>query len=113
MKTLKAVTASIVIACAAVPAWAGSSHNQDLALCKSELKAIYGQDTRIKLKSIRNGRPAQLRIQAIPSEGDSTLVKCWNDGNGGVNLEDNDGVALGSPAHPWLRTTRSISSAIW
>ena len=98
MKMFRRVTIGMVLAGVALPSMAGSQDNEHLTQCKAELKKVYGEDTRLKLKSIKRSRAGnQMRIKAIGSEGDSELTTCWVDSAGVVNLQDHDGLALTSP----------------
>ena len=98
MKTLTAITMGLILAGTALPSLAGTKDNENLAQCKAELKKVYGEDTRLKLKSIKRSRSGnQMRINAIPAEGDSQLVTCWVDRDGQINMMGKDGVAIIAP----------------
>ncbi|MBT4522090.1 MAG: hypothetical protein HOC23_18990 [Halieaceae bacterium] len=97
MNKLVALTMGLVMAGATLPAFASSSDNEYLGQCKAGLKAIYGEDTRLKLKSIKRSRAGnQFRIKAIPAQSSSLLVTCWVDDQGKTNLVDKNGVAIRS-----------------
>ncbi|MFT4824241.1 MAG: hypothetical protein ACJAUG_002221 [Halioglobus sp.] len=100
MKMFRRVTIGMVLAGVAAPSMAASSTDNDhLALCKSELKRIYGEDTRLKLKSIKKQRGGnQMRIQSVV-DGLSAMSTCWIDREGGINLLDHEGVAIEVPAY--------------
>ena len=40
-----------------------------------------------------------MRIKTIPAEGESLLVSCLVDREGGITLTDSEGVALTAPAY--------------
>lgn len=98
MKTLTALTLGLIMSTAALPTLAAKMDKNQLALCKSELGAIYGDDARFKLKSI-NGRRNKMRIKAIPVDGESLIVTCWKDSSGTIQLVDRNGVALVNPSY--------------
>ena len=98
MKMFRRVTIGMVLAGVALPSMAGSMDREHLAQCKSELKKVYGDDARLKLKSIKRSRGGnQMRIQAVGSEGGSEMTTCWIDSAGVTNLQDHDGLALTAP----------------
>ncbi|MFK8047589.1 MAG: hypothetical protein AB8B81_04050 [Halioglobus sp.] len=99
MKMFRRVTIGMVLAGVAAPSMAASNNSQHLALCKSELKRVYGEDTRLKLKSIKKKRGGnQMRIQSVV-DGLSSMSTCWVDREGGINLLDREGVAIEVPAY--------------
>lgn len=98
MKMFKRVTIGMVLAGVAVPSLAGSLDREHLAQCKSELKRVYGEDSRMKLKSIKRSRAGnQMRIQAVVPDGGSHMATCWVDSEGMTNMLDQEGVALVIP----------------
>lgn len=98
MKMFKRVTIGMVLAGVAVPSLAGSLDREHLAQCKSELKRVYGEDSRMKLKSIKRSRGGnQMRIQAVVPDGGSHMSTCWVDSEGMTNMLDQEGVALVIP----------------
>ncbi len=100
MKTFTAFAVSMVMASVALPSMAGTHDRENLTQCKSELRKVYGENTTLKLKSIkRNRNGAQMRIKTIPVEGDSLMVTCWIDSDGVANMVDKAGVALVSPSY--------------
>ena len=97
MKMFRRITIGMVLAGVAGPGLAATANQDDLAQCKSELKRVYGEDTRLKLKSIKKKRDGnQMRIQAIGG-GASHMATCWVDREGVTNMIDKDGVALIAP----------------
>ena len=95
MKMFRRITIGMVLAGVAAPGLAASADREDLAQCKSELKRVYGEDTRLKLKSIRRTRTGnQMRIQTIIPDAGSEMVTCWVDQDGVANMQDHDGIAL-------------------
>ena len=100
MKMFRRVTIGMVLAGVALPSAAGNMDREHLTLCKAELKRVYGEDTRTKLKSIkRKSTGNQMRIQAIKPEGGSEMTTCWVDGEGLTNLRDKEGVVLAAPEY--------------
>jgi hypothetical protein len=98
MKTLTTLTLGLIMSTAALPTLAAKMDADQLAQCKSELGAIYGDDARFRLKSI-NGRQNKMRIKAIPVDGKSLIVTCWKDSSGRLQLVDREGVALVNPSY--------------
>jgi hypothetical protein len=100
MKMFRRVTIGMVLAGVALPSMAGSSDNENLTQCKAELRKIYGEDARLKLKSIKRSRSGnQMRIQAVGTQGGSEMTTCWIDGEGVANMRDQDGMALTAPEY--------------
>ncbi|MEH6583425.1 MAG: hypothetical protein V7754_15920 [Halioglobus sp.] len=98
MKMFRRVTIGMVLAGVAGPAMATTVDRDHLAQCKSALKSVYGDESRMKLKSIRRSRKGdQMRIQAIEQGGESHITTCWVDRDGEANVLDQDGVALVEP----------------
>ena len=100
MKTFTSFAVSMVLASAAVPSIAGTHDRENLAQCKSELRKVFGDNSTMKLKSIKRSRgSAQMRIKTIPAGGESQMVTCWVDNNGVANMIDKEGVALVVPQY--------------
>jgi len=100
MKTFTSFAVSMVLASAALPSIAGTHDRENLAQCKSELRKVYGDNTMMKLKSIKRSRGgAHMRIKTTPQEGGSQMVTCWVDNEGMTNMVDQEGVALVAPAY--------------
>ncbi len=98
MKTFTSFAVSMVLASAALPSMAGTHDRENLAQCKSELRKVFGDNTTMKLKSIKRSRDgAQMRIKTIPSGSESQMVTCWVDSEGSTNMIDKEGVALAAP----------------
>ena len=100
MKTFTSFAVSMVLASAALPALAGTHDRENLAQCKSELRKVFGDNTTMKLKSIKRSRDgAHMRIKTIPVGSDSRMVTCWVDNEGMTNMVDKEGVALVAPTY--------------
>lgn len=100
MKTFTSFAVSMVLASAALPAMAGTHDRENLAQCKSELRKVFGDNTTMKLKSIKRSRGgAHMRIKTIPVGGESQMVTCWVDSEGMTNMVDKEGVAVVSPIY--------------
>lgn len=98
MKTFTSFAVSMVLASAALPSVAGTHDRENLAQCKSELRKVFGDNTTMKLKSIKRSRDgAHMRIKTMPSGGESQMITCWVDSEGATNMVDKEGVALGAP----------------
>ncbi len=111
MKTLAIATFGLVLTAASTSTFAGSVDSQQLAQCKADISRVFGDDTRMKLKGVKRSRAGhQMRIHAVPSEGDSQLVTCWIDKEGNTNINDRDGVAMTIPAYGETVETASIDN---
>ncbi len=98
MKNLVATTLGVVLAAGAVSAFAGSQDRENLTQCKADVKSFYGEDTRMRLRSIkRSSGQSHLRLMVTPQGGDNTLVVCSVTRDGVSTLADRDGVALAAP----------------
>jgi len=98
MKMFRRVTIGMVLAGVAAPSMAANANSQHLAQCKSELKRVYGEDTRSKLKSLKRKRSGNhMQIQSVV-DGVRSLSTCWVDREGDINLLDREGVAIDVPA---------------
>lgn len=92
MKKMTAMTLGLVISTVAMPALATKAQREQLTQCKSELRAIYGKGSHLKLSSITNR--GKMRIKTLPEGGESMSVMCWKDKSGTLQLTDRKGVAL-------------------
>lgn len=95
MKILQAMTLGLVMSTVALPALANKATRQQLADCKTELRAMYGEETHVRLRSISKRRI--MRIWTVPPEGDSLLVHCSKNAAGKLNLMDGEGLTLVNP----------------
>ena len=90
------VMASVVLGVALAGsgmAQAGDERKQ-LAECKAELAAIYGDETRVRLRSMGGGRDRPLNLSVhVPGE-EQVRVVCKRGADGELQLMDRDGVAL-------------------
>ena len=77
------------------PAQAGQE--AQLAQCKAALASVYGEDARVKLRSISRGREGKMRLKVVPAAADSLVANCWIGADGTVRLEDRDGMAITAP----------------
>lgn len=100
MRTFTSFAVSMVLASAALPSMAGTHDREHLAQCKSELRKVFGDNTTMKLKSIKRSRGgAHMRIKTVPNGGESRMVTCWVDSEGMTNMVDREGVALIAPTY--------------
>ena len=98
MKTFTSFAVSMVLASAALPSVAGTHDRENLAQCKAELRKVFGDNSRLKLKSIKRSRDgAHMRIKTLPVGGESQMVTCWVDNEGMTNMIDKEGVAVVAP----------------
>ena len=68
-----------------------------LAICKSEIKAMYGEGTRVRLYGTKSYRGVEtLKLKVTPEDGSSMLLQCSGDGESDerVVLKDKNGDTL-------------------
>jgi hypothetical protein len=95
MRIFRRITIGMVLAGVAGPAMAGAVDRENLAQCKNSLKHIYGEDSRLKLKSIKRHRDGkQMLIQAISGDGEKQMTTCWVDDEGTTRMIDKNGTPL-------------------
>ena len=100
MKKVAITMVGVLMAGMAVCAMASKQDRENLAQCTSSIEALYGEDARTKLKGVKNSRSGStMRIKTIPAEGESLLVSCLVDREGGITLTDSEGVALTEPTY--------------
>lgn len=71
--------------------------SKQYAVCKSELKAMYGAETRVKLYGTKSYRGVTtLKLKVLPAGGSSTTLQCSGDAESDerVVLKDKNGAAL-------------------
>lgn len=76
---------------------ANSEQNQQLADCKEQLSAIYGDDARVRLRGKGVGRASILNFSVYPKGERQQRVSCTKTADGALNLTDRHGVALVAP----------------
>ena len=70
-----------------------------LAICKSELKAIYGEGTRVKMYGTKSYRGVEtLKLKVTPEGESSVTMQCSSDAESSkrVVLKDKNGASLAS-----------------
>ncbi|MDP5054379.1 MAG: hypothetical protein NWP69_11365, partial [Congregibacter sp.] len=99
MKKVIVSTLGIILATGAVSAFAGKQDRENLAQCKADINAYYGDSTRTRLRSIkRSSGETHLRLMVNPKDGENTVIVCSVASDGGSRLATGDGVALTGPA---------------
>ena len=99
MKKIITMTVGVVLAASALSAFAGNPDRENLAQCKADVKSYYGEDTRLRLRSIkRSSGETHMRMMVKPAAGENTLVVCSVGRDGVSSLADSEGVALALPA---------------
>ena len=99
MKKVIATTLGIVLATSAVSALAGKEDRANLAQCKADVEAYYGDGARTRLRSINRAPDAtHLRLMVTPPDGGNRVVVCSVSEGGATSLANQDGVALVVPA---------------
>ena len=78
-------------------AHAASELNQQLTDCKDQLAAIYGDDTRVRLRGKGVGRASILNFSVYPKGERQLRVSCTRAGDGALQMTDRNGVALVTP----------------
>ena len=77
MKTFTSFAVSMVLASAASPSVSGTHDRENLAQCKAELRKVFGDNSTLKLKSIKRSRNGtHMRIKTLPVDGESQMVTC-------------------------------------
>ena len=100
MKKVAITIVGVVLSGSAVFTMAGTKASEQLALCKSEIQAVYGAEVNTRLKSVKQRRSGtQMSIYTIPPEGESVMLTCVVDREGELNLTDRDGVAVAVPTY--------------
>jgi hypothetical protein len=70
---------------------------EQLAICKSELKAMYGEGTRVRMYGTKSYRGVEtLKLKVTPEGDSSILLQCSGDGESDerVVLKDKNGDKL-------------------
>ena len=70
---------------------------EQLAVCKSELKALYGEETRVRMYGTKSYRGVETLKLKVTPEGDSSMtLQCSSDNESGerVVLKDKNGDTL-------------------
>ena len=99
MKKVIVTTLGILLASSAVSSFAAKQDRENLALCKSDINAYYGDSTRMRLRSIKRDDDAtHMRLMVNPKGGSNIVVVCSIDTAGVSSLETRDGIALTLPA---------------
>lgn len=98
MKKVIVTTLGIVLATSAASALAGKEDRANLAQCKADIGAYYGEGTRMRLRSIQRAEgETHLRLMVTPAGGGNRVVVCSVGSDGASHLADKDGVALVVP----------------
>lgn len=98
MKKVIVTTLGILLATGAVSSFAAKQDRENLAQCKSDINAYYGEGTRTRLRSIKRETDAtHLRLMVNPEGGKNTVVVCSVSPDGVSSLETRDGIALTLP----------------
>ena len=110
MKTLAIATLGLILTGASASSIAAKLDTQGLAQCKADISRVFGENTRMKLKGVKRSRVgAQMRIHAVPQEGESELLTCWVDKEGNTNITDREGIAIVIPVYGEGAETVSLS----
>ena len=98
MKKVLVSVFGVILATSAVTAFAGKADRDNLAQCKADVDAYYGERTRVRLRSIKRlESETQMRLMVTPGSGGSNeVLVCRVDVDGSTSLADRDGVALAS-----------------
>ncbi|MBN7795916.1 hypothetical protein [Parahaliea mediterranea] len=100
MNKLASITIGLAVAATSLNAAADRNDRAHLAMCNDNIRQALGEDTHTRLYGIQHRRDGdRLRLKALPAEGDSQVLNCWVDEQGGVTLQTKDGVALRTPAY--------------
>ena len=95
MKKVIVTTVGIMLAAGAASTFAAKQDRENLALCKADINAYYGENTRTRLRSIKRGADAtHMRLMVNPKGGENTVVVCSISRDGASSLANGDGIAL-------------------
>lgn len=95
MKRVFITLLGVLLTTGTVAALAAKEDGRDLTQCQSSIKALYGNKTYLRLRSIHRGRiEKELRIMTTPESGGNMLVVCKVDTSGSISLSNRDGIAL-------------------
>ncbi len=95
MKKVLATTLGVILATGAVSALAGKQDRESLEHCKADISAVYGDNTRVRLRSIKRGESlTEMRMMVTPRGAGNQVVVCAVSADGSTQLSDRDGVAI-------------------
>ena len=95
MHRIITLTLGVLLATGAAGAFAGKQDRVALAQCKADVDAIYGDDARTRLRSIRHRKDeTDFRLMVTPGSGGNRVVVCTVSRDGASSLADKDGMAL-------------------
>jgi hypothetical protein len=95
MHRIITVTLGVLLATGAAGALAGKQERVALAQCKADVDALYGDDVRTRLRSIRHRKDeTDFRLMVTPGSGGNRVVVCTVGRDGVSSLADKDGMAL-------------------
>lgn len=99
MKKILATTLGVLLATAAVSAFADKVDRENLAQCKTDIKTHFGEGTRSRLRSIkRTDGEAHMRLMVKPGGGKNRLIVCSVSGDSSAVLTDKEGLSLVAPS---------------
>ena len=89
MKHIKAALVTVV-ACVAFSQGVSADARESWSLCKAEIKSLYGDDARLRLWNINNGRRGdRVRVVVIPKGEPRGSVSCNVTADGIASIVDN------------------------
>ncbi|MEM1188621.1 MAG: hypothetical protein AAGI72_08850 [Pseudomonadota bacterium] len=95
MKKILATTLGVLLALGAVSALAGKQDRENLEHCKADINVLYGDGTRVRLRSIkREETRTELRMMVTPRGAGNQVVVCAVSPDGSTQLSDRAGIAL-------------------
>ena len=96
--TIQKLALATAVLMAAVSSASADTSSQ-YALCKAELKSLYGEETRVRLQGTKSYRGVEtLKLKVKPSEGASLQLLCSGSAefDDRVVLKNKNGVMLGA-----------------
>jgi hypothetical protein len=89
MKTLTTLALSVALSTGAFSLQAAEQADQDVAICKAELQAYYGEETELNLvERRRNQHGTRMRVAARLDADNSYFASCWVPRNDISGFED-------------------------
>jgi hypothetical protein len=95
VKKILATMLGVILATGAVSALADRQDRANLAQCKADIGAYFGEDTRARLQGIKRSHgETHMRLIVTPESGSNRLVICSVSRDGASSLADRHGVAV-------------------
>ena len=97
MKNVTATLAMGLVLATTSAAHAGSEQGQQVAECKTQLTAVYGADTHVRVIGKASVREPVMTFSVHPRGERHLRVSCTRTPDGGISMMDRYGIALAMP----------------